>query len=194
MHRSVGENHVVRKYQEKQPHLDAEPHEVARDGGERHHEARKIHLAEHVRVFDERFARLVQAFRKIGPQANACEVKERLRQSVGADFCDAAEHDHEHDGGHDGLYKEPQRAEDSLFVPRDDIALDEHTVQIAVLPDFAEVYREQARFRLDDCSPFACLCRGHLLSLECPLAYHVLRRLVDADVDAAHVFADKPEQ
>lgn len=30
--------------------------------------------------------------------------------------------------------------------------------------------------------------------LERPFAHHVLRRLVDADVDAAYVFADKPEQ
>ena len=142
MYRRVGEKQVVCEYQEKQPHLDAEPHEVARDGGERHHEAREVHLAEHVCVFDERFAGLVQAFRKIGPQANACEVKERLRESVGADFCDAAKHDHEHDGGHDGLYKEPQRSEDSLLVPGDNVALDEHAVKVAVLPYLAEVYRE----------------------------------------------------
>ncbi len=33
-----------------------------------------------------------------------------------------------------------------------------------------------------------------MLTLERPFAHHVLRRLVDADVDTAHVFADKPEQ
>ena len=122
--------------------MDAESHEVARDGGKWHYESRKIHLAEHVRVFDERFAGLVQAFRKIGPQANACEVKERLREPVGADFRDSAEHDHEHNSGHDGLDKEPQRPENGLLVPSDNVALYEHAVQIAVLPKFAKVYRE----------------------------------------------------
>ena len=122
--------------------MDAESHEVARDGGKWHYESRKIHLAEHVRVFDERFAGLVQTFRKIGPQANAREVKERLRQTIGTDFCDAAKHDHEHDGGHDRLDKEPQWAENGLLVPGDNVALYEHAVQIAVLPKFAKVYRE----------------------------------------------------
>ena len=193
VYRGVGEYQVIREHQEKQPHLDAEPHEVARDGRKRHNEPREIHLAEHVRVLYERFARLVQAFRKIRPEADARQVEQRLRQTVRRDFRDAAEHDHEHHGRHDGLYKEPQRSENSLFVPRNDIALHEHAVQIAVLPDFAEVDREQARFRLDDCGPFAhrLLPRARL---ERPFAHHVLRRLVDADVDAAHVFADEPEQ
>ena len=79
MHRRVRKNQVVRKYQEKQPHLYGEANQVAGYGGHGYYETGKIHLAEHVRVFDEGFAGLVQAFRKIGPQANACEVKERLR-------------------------------------------------------------------------------------------------------------------
>ena len=194
VYRSVGENQVIREHQEKQPHLNAEPHEVAGDGGKRHHEPREVHLAEHVRILNERFAGLVQAFRKIGPQANARQVKERLRQAVCTDFRDAAEHDHEHDGGHDRLNEEPQRSKNSLFIPGDNVAFHEHAVQIAVLPKLAEVYREQARLWLNDGGPFACLCRGHLLSLECPFPHYVLRRLVDAYIDAAHVFADKPEQ
>ena len=59
--------------------MNAEAHEVAGNGCERHDESRKVHLSEHVRVFDERFTGLVQAFRKIGPQANAREVEQRLR-------------------------------------------------------------------------------------------------------------------
>ena len=55
--------------------MNAEAHEVTCDGCEWHDEPRKIHFAEHVRVFDECFARLVQAFRKIGPQADSREVK-----------------------------------------------------------------------------------------------------------------------
>ena len=55
--------------------MNAEAYEVACDSCEWHDEARKIHLAEHVRVLDKRFAGLVQAFRKVGPEANACEVK-----------------------------------------------------------------------------------------------------------------------
>ena len=78
-----------------------------------------------------------------------------MREPVGADFGDAAEHDHEHDGGHDGLDKEPQRAENGLLVPGYDIALYEHAVKIAVLPKLSEVNREQAGLGFDDCCPFA---------------------------------------
>lgn len=139
--------------------MNAESHEVACNGCERHDESRKINLAEHVRVFDERFARLVQTFRKVSPEADACKVKQRLRKSVCADFCDAAEYDHEHDCGHNGLDKEPQRPENGLLVPCDDIALDEHAVKVSILPKFLEIYFEEARLRLDDRGPFARLCR-----------------------------------
>ena len=70
------------------------------------------------------------------------ECEDEGGEAGGADFGDAAEHDHEHDGGHDGLDKEPQRAENGLLVPGNDIALHEHAVQIAVLPKFAEVHLE----------------------------------------------------
>ena len=81
-----------------------------------------------------------------------------MRESVCADFGDAAEHDHEHDCGHDGLDKEPQRSENGLFVPGNDIAFHEHAVKVTILPKFLEVYFEKACLRLDDCSPFARLC------------------------------------
>lgn len=142
MHWGVSENQVVRKYNQEQSHLNAESHQVARNGCERHDESRKVNLAEHVRIFNECFAGLVQAFRKIGPQANAREVKERLREPVGTDFCDAAKHDHEHDGGHDRLNEEPQRPENGLLVPSDNVALDEHAVKVAVLPKLAKVHFE----------------------------------------------------
>ena len=128
MNRRFGEDKVISIDDKEQSHLDAESHKVACDGCERYDKAWKIHFAEHVRVFDECLACLVQAFCEVRPEADACEVKERLRESVGADFRDAAEHDHEHDCGHDGLDKEPQRAENGLLVPSDDVALHEHAV------------------------------------------------------------------
>lgn len=75
MYRGGSEDKVICKHEQEQPHLYAEAHEVARDGRKRHHEAREVHLAEHVRVLDKRFARLVQAFRKIRPQADARQVE-----------------------------------------------------------------------------------------------------------------------
>ena len=65
-----------------------------------------------------------------------------MREPVGADFRDSAEHDHEHNSRHDGLDKEPQRAENGLLVPGDNIALHEHAIQIAVLPKLAKVHFE----------------------------------------------------
>ena len=150
-----GEDKVISEDNEEQSHLDAESNEVACDGCKRHDETRKIHFAEHVRVFDERLACLIQAFRKVSPKADACEVKERLREPVGADFGDSAEHDHEHDCGHDGLDKEPQRSENGLLVPSDDVALYEHAVKIAILPKLPKINREQACLGLDNCGPFA---------------------------------------
>ena len=55
--------------------MNAEAHKVTCDGCEWHNESRKIHLAEHVRVLDKRFTRLVQAFRKVGPEANSREIE-----------------------------------------------------------------------------------------------------------------------
>ena len=81
-----------------------------------------------------------------------------MREPVCADFGNAAEHDHEHNCGHDWLDKEPQRSENGLFVPGNDIALHEHAVKVTILPKFLEVYFEEACLRLDDCSPFASLC------------------------------------
>lgn len=135
--------------------MNAESHEVACDCCKRHDKSRKINFAEHVRVFDERFARLVQTFRKVSPEADACKVKQRLRKPVCADFCDAAEHDHEHDGCHDRLDEEPQRSENGLLVPSDDVTLDEHAVKVAILPKFLEIDFEEARLRLDYRGPFA---------------------------------------
>ena len=155
MHGGVSEDKVISKDDEEQSHLDAESNEVACDGGKWHDEARKIHFAEHVRVFDECLACLIQTFRKVCPKADAGEVKERLREPICTDFGDAAEHDHEHDGGHDRLDKEPQRSENGLLVPGYDIALYEHAVKIAILPKLPKINREQACFGLDDGCPFA---------------------------------------
>ena len=155
MNRRFGEDKVISEDNEEQSHLDAESNEVACDGSEWHDEAWEIHLAEHVRVFDECLACLIQAFRKVSPKADACEVKERLREPVGADFGDAAEHDHEHDCGHDGLDNEPQWSENGLLVPSDDVALYEHAVKIAILPKLPKINREQACLGLDNCGPFA---------------------------------------
>jgi len=79
VNRCFGEDKVIGVDDKEQAHLDAKSDKIACDGCERHDEARKIHLAEHVRVFDECLACLIQAFRKVSPKADACEVKERLR-------------------------------------------------------------------------------------------------------------------
>ena len=75
MYGSAGEDKVISVNDKEQSHLNTESDEVTCDCCKRHDEPRKVHLAEHVRVFDECFARLVQAFRKVGPEANACEIE-----------------------------------------------------------------------------------------------------------------------
>ena len=55
--------------------MNAEAHEVTCDGCEWHDEAWEIHLAEHVRVFDECLACLIQAFCEVSPKANSCEIE-----------------------------------------------------------------------------------------------------------------------
>ena len=134
--------------------LDAEAEQVAEHVGDGHHHAGEIDLAEDGGVGDKGVGSLGQAFGEVVPHTGSGEVEERPGYSVGRDAGDAAEHDHVHDDGQGRLHDEPDRSQDGLLVLGDDIALDEETAEVPVLPEFLEVHREEFVFRLDDDVPF----------------------------------------
>ena len=153
MHGRVRKNHVIREHQKEEPHLNCKAHQVACHGRHGNDQTRKINLSKNICIVDERFARLVQTFGKILPKANSRQIEQRLRKSVGTDLCNPAENNHEHNRRHNRLDKEPKRSKDCLLIPRHNVAFDEHTVQIAVLPEFVKVDAQQTRFRFDDGCP-----------------------------------------
>ncbi len=129
--------------------LDNKLDEVADDNRKGHDEPREIDLAKDICIGNEGVARLVEAVREILPAADSCKVEERLGHTVCRDFCDAAEHNHVHDRGHDWLDEEPKRPENRLLVHRHDVAPYEHGAQIPVPPQFLEVNGKKTCSRFD---------------------------------------------
>src|SRR5690554_5015477 len=124
---------------EEEGELDEEFDEAADYFAEGHDESGKIDFAEDGGVLGEGVAGLVEAFGEVVPDDDAAEVEEGHGGAVGAYLGDVAEDYDVDEGGEDGLYDKPDGAEDGLFVHGDDVALDEHAEQVAVLPDFFEV-------------------------------------------------------
>lgn len=130
---------VVGVNDEEEGELDEEFDEAADYFAEGHDESGKIDFAEDGGVLGEGVAGLVEAFGEVVPDDDAAEVEEGHGGAVGAYLGDVAEDYDVDEGGEDGLYDKPDGAEDGLFVHGDDVALDEHAEQVAVLPDFFEV-------------------------------------------------------
>ena len=121
----------------EQDELDGHLQQAGDGDGEGHHQAGEVDLAEDVLVGVECLRAFGEALREVVPAHDACHVEQRLRQSVGGYAGDAAEDEHEHDGGHQRLDEIPDGAEDGLFVHGDDVAFDVHHQQVAVSPDFS---------------------------------------------------------
>ena len=68
---------------------------------------------------------LSQAVGKVRPDHRAGHVKKELGQAIGGQLGDVAENDGEGDGSEQRLDQKPQRAEDGLFIDRDEITAHE---------------------------------------------------------------------
>ena len=164
--RGVGAEKVVGEDRHEEQHLDGESHEVAGDGGEGDDESREVDLTEEVGVGAEGVAGLVEAVGEVLPEADAGEIEEGLGKTVGGDAGDAAEDDHVHDRGKNGLDEEPEGTEDGLLIDGDDVARHEHPEELPVLPDFPEVDVKQALLRADFKRPGGIL-RGTINKCVC---------------------------
>ena len=134
--------------------MDAEAQEVAEDGGYGDDQAGEVDLAEHAGIGHEGGGGLVETVGEVEPADVTGHVEDGLGDAIGAHLGYTAKDHHVHDDGDDGLDDVPQRTEDGLLVLDDDVALDEQLNEVAVAPDFAEVYAPQLVVRGDYCSGF----------------------------------------
>lgn len=119
---------------QEQCELDQEGDQVRDQDGNRHGHAREINLAEQVGILHEGNRGFIQAVGKITPHHRARHVEQELRQPVGGQAGDAAEHHSKDHRGQDGLDQVPQRSKDGLLVDGDEIAAHEQHHQVAVAP------------------------------------------------------------
>jgi len=115
--------------------LYGEGNQVGDDGGDGHHQAREVDLAEQPGVGDEGVGGAGQAVGEVAPQDVAGHVEQELGQAVGGELGDIAEDDGEDDGGEQRLDQEPQRPEDGLLITGDKVTPHEEGDQVAVAPD-----------------------------------------------------------
>src|SRR5436190_16407222 len=83
--------------------------EVRRDNRGRHNQTRKVHLAEKVRVGDERRATRGQILREVIPAQQSAKIKKRRRQAISRNARDASENNGEDKRGEGRLEHEPKR-------------------------------------------------------------------------------------
>lgn len=151
--------HIKQIDNDKQSELDAEPDQVAHRVGERHDQPREIDLPEYVRVGHKGVGGLGEAIRKVLPHADTAQVEERLRNAVGRDAGDAAEHHHVHNHGKCRLDQPPERPQDGLLVLGDDVTFHEKGKQITVIPHLLQIDLEEFVPRFDDGRPFFLIGR-----------------------------------
>lgn len=154
------EQRVGRIHQCEQAELDAEAQQVADDIGDRHHQPREIDLPEDTGILDKGVGGPRQTISEILPKAHTAQIEQGLRNPVGGNAGDAAEHHHIHNDGQCRLYDIPYRPKHRLFVLRDDIPLDKQGAEVAVAPQLFEIDREEVVFRLDDQVPVFFVCHG----------------------------------
>ncbi len=152
-HRRSAQGEVAQEEQ-KQTKLDAEGDQVRDQDADRHRQAREVDLAKQTGVADKGVRGLVQAFGEVAPDDRARHVEQEGGQPVGGQPGDVAEDDGEDQGGQHRLDQVPQRAEDGLFVDRDEIAAHKQQHQVAVAPQLAQAQIEPAALRADDQVPF----------------------------------------
>ncbi len=119
--------------------LDGEGDQVGDDGGDGHHQAREVDLAEQSGVGDEGVGGAGETVGEVTPQDIAGHVEQELGQSVGGQLGDVAEDDGEDNGGEQRLDQEPEGAEDGLLVARDEVTPHEEGDQVAVAPDIRKL-------------------------------------------------------
>lgn len=145
-----GEELVIDVDGDEHQELDERLDERAGDGAQRDDETGKVDFAKDAGVGGEDVAATREAGTEIAPEDDACHIKERLRGAIGADAGQATEDEHVHDGGEEWLDDVPERAEDGLLILGDDVTLDVHDVEVAVVPEAFKVDVKEAAAGGDD--------------------------------------------
>lgn len=126
-------------------HLD----HIAGNGTEWNYQTWKIDFTEDVGIGRKYITASGEAGAEIPPKDDACQIEQCLWGTVGRDSCQATEYKHVHYGGKEWLDKIPERTENGLLVLGDDIALDIHDVEIAIVPEAFEIDVEKTATRGD---------------------------------------------
>lgn len=124
--------------------LDERLDERAGDGAQWDDEAGEIDFAEDTGIGGEDVAAARETGAEVTPEDDACHIEEWLWCTIGTDACQATEDEHVHDGSEDWLDDVPEGTEDGLLVLGDDVTLDVHDVEVAVVPEAFEVDIKEA--------------------------------------------------
>lgn len=145
-----GEELEISIHQDEEDELDEHLDEIAGGAAEGDDEAGEVDFAEDVGIGRKDVGADGEGLVEVVPEQDACHVEEGLRGAIGADAGEATEHEHIHDRGEEWLDDVPERAEDGLLVLGNDVTLDIHDVEIAIMPEAFEVYVKEAAAGGDD--------------------------------------------
>ena len=140
---------VVDVHGDEKDQLDAELDEVGGQPCQRYDQTGEVDFPEDAGIGGEDVAGDGKCGVEVVPEHDTGHVEEGLGGAIGGDACQAAEHEHVHYGGEDGLDEEPQRSKDGLLVYGHDIALHVHVVEVAIAPDAFEVDVQESFLGLD---------------------------------------------
>ena len=144
-----GDDAVKRLQHEQTPSATAKSSSVDERPRERQDQPRKVHLADEVRIADERQARLVQRHAEQVPHQQAREREQKVGRPARPRAGDDAEREVQHAGGDDRLQHDPRDAERCLAIPQLDVAARELDDQILEVHQLVQIDRHPARRRAE---------------------------------------------
>ncbi len=136
---------LVEQHQHRQQaEGDGEIHQPGGHAGERHHQAREVHLGNQVAVGHQALAGLGQGVGEQPPGQQRRQGEDRVGHAAGRQLQEVAEDQAEQPHGEQGLQDRPGGPQGGLLVAHLDIAPGEEVEQLAVAPQVAQLQREPA--------------------------------------------------
>jgi len=143
------ENAVSKTENGENGEANGEVDEAGKSGGDGENQAREIDFGDEALVVDDNVGGELEGVGEVGPGNESGEIENRIRQSLGWEFGEAAKKESEDEHGENGLENDPEDADDGLLVADLNVAPDEEVEELTVGPDFAKAKLEQAGGRLD---------------------------------------------
>src|SRR5689334_14036945 len=113
----------------------------------------KVNFPEERCVANKRCGRAAHAIRKVRPAGDTRHIKEQRWHFVRGKLGHLPKDDSEDERSEKRLEDVPERAQNRLFVLRDEIAPHEHRREVAIAPQISEVQIEPPDLRPDDQVP-----------------------------------------